>query len=71
MAKYIQNKLPDSFKGLFPFNNEILTTRTTRQSELVYIRHPNNEYAAKFPIICCPQQWNKWSDNNLTEIVVV
>jgi hypothetical protein len=64
MFKYIKGKLPSSFNGIFPYNNEIQDRFQTRQSQLLYIKNYKTEFSGRFPIFKFPHIWNKWCKIN-------
>ena len=57
MYDYISDKLPRSFAGTFPLNQDMQQTHTTRQSDLLYIPRYSSTYAQKLPEF---HLWNNW-----------
>ena len=49
MYDYLSGKLPRSFVGIFPLNQDMQQTHTTRQYDLLYIRRYSSRYAQKLP----------------------
>ena len=60
MYDYISGKLPRSFAGTFPLNQDMQQTHTTRQSDLLYIPRYSSRYAQKLPEFHLPKIWNNW-----------
>ena len=60
MYDYISGKLPRSFAGTFPLNQDKQQTHTTRQSDLLYIPRYSSRYAKKLPEFHLPKIWNNW-----------
>ena len=60
MYDYISGKLPRSFAGTFPLNQDKQQTHTTRQSDLLYIPRYSSRYAQKLPEFHLPKIWNNW-----------
>ncbi len=58
---YLLNKLPNSFEGIFPKNQDMPNSRETRQSNLLHVPRYSAKFAAKLPIFSLPSIWNKWS----------
>ena len=60
MYDYISGKIPRSFVGTFPLNQDMQQTHTTRQSDLLCIPRYSSRYAQKLPEYHLPKIWNNW-----------
>ena len=61
MYDYKYEKLPPSFRGTFRQNDEFPNSRTTRQSNLLYVPNYHSKFASKLPLYYLPPIWNKWT----------
>ena len=61
MYDYISGKLPRSFVGTFPLNQDMQQTHTTRQSDPLYIPRYSSRYAQILPEYHLPKIWNNWT----------
>jgi len=57
---YLSANLPKSFDGIFPTNSDMPNSRSTRQSQLLYVPRFSSKYAKKQPIYFLPVLWNEW-----------
>ena len=61
MYDYKYEKLPPSFRGTFKQNDEFPNSRTTRQSNLLYVPKYHSKFTSKLPLYYLPPIWNKWT----------
>ena len=61
MYDYKYEKLPPSFRGMFKQNDEFPNSRTTRQSNLLYVPKYHSKFTSKLPLYYLPPIWNKWT----------
>ena len=61
MYDYKYEKLTSSFRGTFKQNDEFPNSRTTRQSNLLYVPKYHSKFTSKLPLYYLPPIWNKWT----------
>ena len=60
MHDYMSHNLPISFNNTFSKNSEAPNSRTTRQSEHLFVARCPTQFASKLPLFTFPKLYNKW-----------
>lgn len=60
MHDFVNNKLPQSFDGMYSLNCDIRGNLLTRQSDLINIARCDSTFSSRLPIYNFPVIWNKW-----------
>ena len=66
---YLNNKVPKSFKNLWPTNKiQNPTTAGLRNSDSLFVPRHRLDYTARLPFHALPRLWNTFSEHELKQV---